>query len=70
VNTPTFTTSQQLPQDIYEGIFEMGCMYHKDAGQCPTFPSVAYYRVTGDVWCQAGVTEARSEGLVFTTTEV
>jgi hypothetical protein len=65
-----YTTSQELPRELYHLIFQEGCMYHKDDGKCPGFPSVAYYRVSGDVWCQGGVSEARAEGLVFTTTAV
>jgi hypothetical protein len=53
-----------LSQEVYDTIFELGCMFHKGAGQCPTFPSTAYYRVTGgDIWCHAGVTTFRAEGL-------
>ena len=54
----------KLPQDLYDLVFEEGCMYHKDAGQCPVFPSSQYYRVHGDLWCQAGLTEFLEDDVV------
>lgn len=62
--------TSKLSQDLYNTIFELGCMYHKDAGQCPSFPSVQYYRVQGDVWCQAGLTAHRAEGLRTRATKI
>ena len=34
---------------------DYGCMYHKDDGRCPVWPSPQYYTVDGDAWCQAAL---------------
>lgn len=46
-----------------------GCMYHKDDGACPVWPSPAYYDVSGDLWCQAGLDAHRAAmgGVVVAT---
>lgn len=38
-----------------------GCIYHKDDGKCPVFPSPPYRRVDGDVWCDAGYQQFRKD---------
>jgi hypothetical protein len=49
--------------DVMLAIQTQGCMYHKDAGRCPSFPADRYYRVSGgDIWCGAGVDEFRAGG--------
>ncbi len=48
---------------MFAYVRDNGCMYHKDNGACPVFPSRAYYTVAGDLWCQAGLDAFRASGL-------
>ena len=40
---------------------DSGCMYHKDDGRCPVWPSPQYYTVDGDAWCQAALDAFRAD---------
>jgi len=49
--------------DVLEAIMTLGCMYHKDEGKCPVFPSPRYWMVSGgDIWCDNGLQQFRAEG--------
>jgi hypothetical protein len=51
-----------MDTELLNFIGEAGCMYHKDEGKCPVWPSAAYYRVEGDVWCAEGLVEFLFDG--------
>lgn len=67
---PVVVGAELTRDELIAYVTTNGCMYHKDDGTCPVAPSPAYYRVEGDVWCQAGLDAFRAEGLRAKATRI
>lgn len=50
--------TETVSAELLNYLDDNACMYHRDnPGQCDKGNSEAYYRVSGDLWCQAGLDE-------------